>query len=152
MNKLITLLSLGLMSLSFPLLASGHFQVNEQLSTVNFASIKKQYVVEPAVITGVSGKIDTKGSLELTVPLNMLDTGVSIRNDRLRALFFMVWSTKFKNNTELRVKANKFDLLLSNSKEYVKIDGGYLKMYDGSSVPISTRKKSSVLKLLQGIV
>lgn len=37
-------------------------------------------------------------------------------------------------------------------KEYVKIDGGYLKMKDGSSVPISTRKKSSVLKLLQGVV
>lgn len=37
-------------------------------------------------------------------------------------------------------------------KEYVKIDGGYLKMKDGASVPISTRKKSSVLKLLQGIV
>ena len=37
-------------------------------------------------------------------------------------------------------------------KEYVKIDGGYLKMKDGSSVPISTRKKSSVLRLLQGVV
>jgi len=37
-------------------------------------------------------------------------------------------------------------------KEYVKIDGGYLKMKDGSSVPISTRKKTSVLKLLQGVV
>ncbi|MDG1517249.1 MAG: LytTR family DNA-binding domain-containing protein [Flavobacteriales bacterium] len=37
-------------------------------------------------------------------------------------------------------------------KEYVKIDGGYLKMKDGASIPISTRKKSSVLKLLQGVV
>lgn len=37
-------------------------------------------------------------------------------------------------------------------KEYVKIDGGYLKMKDGASVPISTRKKSSVLSLLKGIV
>lgn len=88
MNKMITLLSLGLMTISFPLLASGHFQVNEQLSTVNFASIKKQYVVEPAVISGISGKIDDKGVLELTIPLNMLDTGVSIRNERLRAMFF----------------------------------------------------------------
>jgi two-component system LytT family response regulator len=37
-------------------------------------------------------------------------------------------------------------------KEYVKVDGGYLKMKDGTSVPISTRKKSSVLSLLKGIV
>lgn len=41
---------------------------------------------------------------------------------------------------------------IDHLKEYIKIDGGYLKMKDGSSVPISTRKKSSVLKLLQGIV
>ena len=41
---------------------------------------------------------------------------------------------------------------IDHLKEYVKIDGGYLKMLDGSSVPISTRKKSSVLKLLQGVV
>lgn len=37
-------------------------------------------------------------------------------------------------------------------KEYIKTDGGYLMLKDGTSVPISTRKKSSVLKLLQGIV
>lgn len=41
---------------------------------------------------------------------------------------------------------------IDHLKEYVKIDGGYLKMYDGSSVPISVRKKSLVMKLLQGIV
>lgn len=41
---------------------------------------------------------------------------------------------------------------IDHLKEYVKIDGGYLKMQNGSSVPISSRKKSSVLKLLQGIV
>ena len=41
---------------------------------------------------------------------------------------------------------------IDHLKEYVKIDGGYLKMFDGSSVPISTRKKSYVLNLLQGIV
>ena len=37
-------------------------------------------------------------------------------------------------------------------KEYIKIDGGYLKMKDGASVPISTRKKSAVLSLLKGVV
>jgi len=41
---------------------------------------------------------------------------------------------------------------IDHLKEYVKIDGGYLKMQDGTSVPISTRKKSAVLKLLQGVV
>jgi two-component system LytT family response regulator len=33
-------------------------------------------------------------------------------------------------------------------KEFVKIDGGYLLMKDGSSVPVSTRKKQSVVEML----
>ncbi|MFT6783997.1 MAG: two-component system LytT family response regulator [Saprospiraceae bacterium] len=33
-------------------------------------------------------------------------------------------------------------------KEFVKIDGGYLLMKDGTSVPVSTRKKQSVVELL----
>jgi two-component system LytT family response regulator len=37
-------------------------------------------------------------------------------------------------------------------KEYIKTDGGYLLMKNGTSVPISTRKKSSVLKLLKGVI
>lgn len=41
---------------------------------------------------------------------------------------------------------------MSFLKEYIKQDGGYLKLNDGSSVPISSRKKSQVLKLLNGVV
>ncbi len=88
MEKLATRLILALTSISFSALAAGQYQVNEELSTVNFASIKKQYVVEPAVITGVSGQIDDQGMLSIKIPLSTLDTGVSIRNDRLKYLFF----------------------------------------------------------------
>ena len=41
---------------------------------------------------------------------------------------------------------------LNYLKEYIKTDGGYLLMKNGTSVPISTRKKSSVLKLLKGVI
>ena len=33
-------------------------------------------------------------------------------------------------------------------KEFVKIDGGYLVMTDGTNVPVSTRKRSSVIQLM----
>ena len=33
-------------------------------------------------------------------------------------------------------------------KEFVKVDGGYLVMRDGSKIPVSIRKKSAVMKLL----
>lgn len=41
---------------------------------------------------------------------------------------------------------------LNYLKEYIKSDGGYLLMKNGNSVPISTRKKASVLKLLKGVL
>ena len=46
-------------------------------------------------------------------------------NEILAEAFAVVKETakRFKNNNELKVKANEFDLLLSNSKDYIKIDG-----------------------------
>jgi two-component system LytT family response regulator len=35
--------------------------------------------------------------------------------------------------------------------EFVKVDGGYLVMKDGSKVPVSTRKRSSVIQQLEGV-
>ena len=34
-------------------------------------------------------------------------------------------------------------------KEFVKVDGGYIVMRDGSKIPVSLRKKSVVMKLLE---
>ncbi|MGZ4118274.1 MAG: LytR/AlgR family response regulator transcription factor, partial [Bacteroidia bacterium] len=34
-------------------------------------------------------------------------------------------------------------------KEFVKTDGGYLLMNDGSNVPVSTRKRPEVMKMLE---
>jgi two-component system LytT family response regulator len=36
-------------------------------------------------------------------------------------------------------------------KEFVKGDGGYLMMHDGSSVPVSTRKRNSVVEALNSL-
>lgn len=36
-------------------------------------------------------------------------------------------------------------------KEFVKIDGGYILMSDGTKVPVSVRKKAAVIKLLEGL-
>jgi two-component system LytT family response regulator len=36
-------------------------------------------------------------------------------------------------------------------KEYVKIEGGHLIMTDGSMIPVSTRKRPEVMKMLEKI-
>jgi two-component system LytT family response regulator len=41
---------------------------------------------------------------------------------------------------------------INKIKSYVKKEGGYLLMQDGSHVPVAVRKKAMVMKLLQGIL
>ncbi|GAM57295.1 hypothetical protein JCM19231_1324 [Vibrio ishigakensis] len=92
MRHLLTIFALVVTVLAMPIqvLAAGHYEVDSKVSTVSFATIKKQYIVEPAVITGLTGSLDDSGNLKVMVPLQNLDTGVSIRNDRLGELFFKV--------------------------------------------------------------
>jgi two-component system LytT family response regulator len=33
-------------------------------------------------------------------------------------------------------------------REFVKADGGYLRMHDGTEVPVSSRKRSQVMQML----
>lgn len=80
------LLSLAL--LSFQSFATDKFNVETDLSSLSFATIKKQYVVEPATITGLTGSLDEQGRFAVIVPVENVDTGVSIRNERLNSLFF----------------------------------------------------------------
>ena len=64
------------------------FTVDEKLSTVSFATIKLQYVVEPAIISDLSGSVSSSGDVLIQIPLNSISTGIQIRNERLNALFF----------------------------------------------------------------
>ncbi|GAL15342.1 hypothetical protein JCM19233_6360 [Vibrio astriarenae] len=77
-------------SFSFNALAADSYQVDTDVSSVSFSTIKKQYIVEPAVITGLSGSLDENGKLSVSIPIKNIDTGVSIRNDRLGELFFNI--------------------------------------------------------------
>jgi len=36
-------------------------------------------------------------------------------------------------------------------KEFVKTDGGYIVMHDGSKIPVSVRKRPHVIKLLENL-
>lgn len=63
-------------------------QLNSEVSRLSFATVKMQYIVEPAVIAGLTGKIDETGVVTLDIPLAGIETGIGIRNERLNQLFF----------------------------------------------------------------
>jgi hypothetical protein len=47
--------------------AASKYMVDSNNSVVNFSTIKKQYVVEPAVFEGVTGSISNSGKVEINI-------------------------------------------------------------------------------------
>ncbi|BDM64052.1 hypothetical protein NFHSH190041_15040 [Shewanella sp. NFH-SH190041] len=66
---------------------AANYSLDSANSSVSFATIKKQYVVEPATLTGMSGSYKG-GQFEFSIPLSSVSTGVQIRDMRLNQLFF----------------------------------------------------------------
>ncbi len=85
MNKFILLLVLMLTS---GVSKAAEYQINQNISTVSFATVKLEYVIEPALIGGLSGKISNSGQLHIEIPIANIETGIGIRNERLNRLFF----------------------------------------------------------------
>lgn len=88
MKKITTQLTLVLSLLSMNVLAAENYTLEPSLSAINFATIKNQYVVEPAMIDTLSGKVHDNGNFNLSVDLKGLSTGISIRDSRVNELFF----------------------------------------------------------------
>ena len=88
-NTKVLLLSLTVLLFSAnSLAASQTYPLDPGLSQVSFATIKKQYVVEPAKIAKLSGELKDTGQVSIQVPLQEISTGISIRDDRLNTIFF----------------------------------------------------------------
>ena len=59
-------------------------------STVNFVSVKKDSIGEVHRFKQLQGSLDSKGAATLTIALASADTGVEIRDQRLREMLFEV--------------------------------------------------------------
>ena len=57
-------------------------------STLTYQSVKKNTIVETNTIRNITGGITPEGKATITFDLNSVDTGVDLRNVRMRFLFF----------------------------------------------------------------
>lgn len=87
------------------------YTLNSELSTVSFATIKLSYVIEPAYFNSLTGNISEDGNLQINIPIEGIETGISIRNQRLNDLFFV--SRLFPDAT---IQAAIPDALLNTDK------------------------------------
>lgn len=97
-GTLIGLCSLWLFLLSLSLLPatlqaqesmlSGGWQLDREVSSLRFQSIKNGNKVETSRFANFDGSLDDNGKATLLIELNSVDTEVDLRNVRMRFLFF----------------------------------------------------------------
>ncbi|PAJ74210.1 hypothetical protein CJF42_11510 [Pseudoalteromonas sp. NBT06-2] len=88
MKKIIYSLSLTLALFSGASFATDNFKLATELSSISFATIKNQFIVEPASINMLSGSLDKTGQFNLFINMKGIETGIPIRNTRLNDIFF----------------------------------------------------------------
>jgi OOP family OmpA-OmpF porin len=69
-------------------IAQPNWTLDPTSSTLTYQSVKKNTVVETNKIRNISGTITPVGDAKITFDLNSVDTGVDLRNVRMRFLFF----------------------------------------------------------------
>lgn len=57
-------------------------------SSISFQSVKEQSTIETSTFAAISGGIDPGGTASVEVLLDSIDTGIDLRNVRMRFLFF----------------------------------------------------------------
>ncbi len=70
--------------------AAAHWRVDAARSTLGFATVKNAAVGEGHQFTRVSGDISATGLASLSIDLASVDTGIEIRDQRIRELLFEV--------------------------------------------------------------
>ncbi|MEZ9702484.1 YceI family protein [Vibrio sp. 10N.261.46.E12] len=88
MKKLISTLGLLCTVISAQSFAETGYTLDPNLSNITFATIKKQFVVEPASIKPLSGGLTEEGQFSILLDVKSVSTGIAIRDQRLSELYF----------------------------------------------------------------
>lgn len=81
-------LPLAMAALMVSVSSWAQWQLDSGSSAVNFISIKNASVAENHRFGSLSGAIGTDGAVQLTIVLNSVDTGIEIRDQRMREVLF----------------------------------------------------------------
>lgn len=71
-------------------LTTGTWTVDSDASALSYVSIKSGEIAEANSFESVSGSVTADGAASIEIDLASVDTGVDIRNERMRDIFFVV--------------------------------------------------------------
>lgn len=73
-----------------PALTTGAWSVDSEASELAYVSIKQGEIAEINSFDTVTGNISAEGAAEISIDLSSVSTGVDIRDERMRDVFFVV--------------------------------------------------------------
>ncbi|MDA0687928.1 MAG: YceI family protein [Proteobacteria bacterium] len=88
MTRILASTSTVLVASLFSSLASAHWSLNNDASTLSFVTVKAEHVAEVHTFDVLSGEIADDGSVEITIELASVNTLIPIRNERMQAMLF----------------------------------------------------------------
>ncbi|MBO9476772.1 YceI family protein [Shimia sp. R11_0] len=93
----------AMMMLASPVLAGGHekWSAVEAESVIAFGSIKGNEFGEVHTFDGVTGKVNEKGEVAVSIALSSIETNIDIRNERMIEHVFKAADAKAQLNGEI---------------------------------------------------
>lgn len=134
------------------LFAASDYVLDSGKSSLYFASTKQNHVVESHFFTDLSGSISDGGVASLSIDLSSVETGVQIRNQRVRDLLFEV--ATFSNATvTLPVDMNSLDAQAIGNTQAVTVSAslnlhGFVSNLDAQL--IVTKLSDSIIMVQNG--
>mgnify|MGYP000278880724 CR=1 FL=1 len=121
--------------------ASENLTIIPELSSVSFATIKKQYVIEPAVVDNIQGEY-SNSAFNLSIDFKNIETNIPIRNNRVNEIFL-------KTNVYPLVKVKGYfdikSIVEPITKTSIKADVdfyGHIKTFE---IPVIIHKTEGIL-------
>ena len=67
-----------------------YWQLDSDATRLGFTSIKAGEIIENHTFSGLYGVVDPDGLVSIAIPLNSVETGIDLRNERMRDMFFQI--------------------------------------------------------------
>ncbi|WP_318462313.1 YceI family protein [Photobacterium leiognathi] len=90
--------------------AKSDYELISSISSLFFSTIKSQYIIESSSMKPTEGRINQDGTFSITIPIDTINTGISIRDERVKDLFF-----DLSNHPHISV-SGKLDLSIISNK------------------------------------
>lgn len=122
-----------LLAVAAALPARAEWALDGEASTLSFVSTKAVNVAEVHEFAKLEGGVDAEGRVEISISLSSVDTGIEIRDDRMREMFFETETFALATMTA-KVDVAMLESLAAGDSIAVTVDGE-LSLH-GEAVPL----------------